>query len=278
MAEVPRPEKRITHVAAGAAMLVFCCSSDSLADPSQWQFEIYGGKYYGSDRAALYGALSHSVTEAVSITVEALHEKIDDYQFRGIGAHFLWQIRQGYKLGVVGSKGSEYYAIDMFSGDQKTGSDNVRYDLTTAALEAELNFSSFTVAAQAGRIYVPDYDTEKQDYTSIDAYYWGDADWYIRAADQRTGDDAVTFAEGYRSWGAKGLTGTFYVGASAGEYDSAYAGTYIELTSDDKSSWTLDMGGGMIDGEWQLQLELYIFLGPGADTPYISAFGFTVGD
>lgn len=262
----------------GAAMVALFCSSDSLADLSNWQFEIYGGTYYGSDRAALYGALSHPVSESFSIIVEALQEKIDDYQFRGIGGHFLWHISEDYKLGVVGSTGSEYYPIDMFSGDQKIGTDDVRNDLTTAALEAELNFSSFTVAAQAGRVFVPGYDVEKQDYTSIDAYFWGNADWYIRATDQRTGDDALTVAEGYRSWGAMGLTGTWYVGASTGRFDSAYAGTYIELVSDDTSSWTLDMGGGTIDGEWQLQLELYIFLGPGAETPYISAFGFTVGD
>jgi hypothetical protein len=250
-----------------------------MADDLQWQVEAYGGKYYGSDRAALYGAYTQPLNHNVSVMLEILHESLDSYLFQGIGGHILWQLTDELRVGVVGSNGSENYPIEFFFGDTLSSENSRSYDLSTGALEAEYIGDSFSISLQGGRAYSEVDSIGSRGYTSIDAYYWGkSSESYLRAVDQRTSSDHLTFVEGYREWNTSSLPTTAYMGASAGVYDAIYAGAYFGLAEDNLSSWVLDAGVGHADGKWQLQLELNIFLGPGANGPAVSAFGFTIGD
>lgn len=262
------------------SILLLAGSKTLNADKSQWQLEAYGGKYYDSERAAVYGAYTQPLHADLSVTLEALYEKVDDYKFQGIGGHLLWQVTDNTRFGIVGSAAAEFYPFETYLGDTLIDSGEVRYDLSTTALEVESNPGSFTIAAQAGRLFSQDHGSTDQSYSSIDIYYWGtdDYSWYLRGADRRAVDYALSFAEGYRSWATPSLPTTLYLGIATGEYESVYAGAYLELASSELTSWTLDLGVGHTDGEWQLQLELYFMLGPGADAPYLSAFGFSVGD
>lgn len=262
------------------SILLLAGSKTLNADKSQWQLEAYGGKYYASDRAAVYGAYTQPLLENLSVTLEALYEKVDDYKFQGIGGHLFWQVTDKTRFGVVGSAAAEFYPFETYLADNLIDSGEARYDISTAALELESNPGSFTIAAQAGRVFSQDHGSTDQNYSSIDIYYWGTDDytWYLRGADRRAGNYALSFAEGYRSWATPSLPTTLYLGIATGEYESVYAGAYLELASSELTSWTLDLGVGHTDDEWQLQLELYFMLGPGADAPYLSAFGFSVGD
>jgi hypothetical protein len=275
-----RPPKTPKFYSLIVTLIFFPASSIAvMAEQLQWQLEAYGGNYYGSDHAALYGVFTQPLPVNLSVTLEAFYEKVDDYKFQGIGGHLLWHVTDNTQFGIVGSAGVESYPFYTYLGETLIDRDDERYDLSSTAFELESNLESLTIAAQVGRFFLEDHGSTHRDYSSIDAYYWGtDYTWYLRGVDQRTGDDALSFVEGYRSWAAPSLPTTLYLGLATGEYESVYAGAYVELASSEYSSWTLDLGAGYTDGEWQLQLELYLLIGPGAEAPYITAFGFSVGD
>ena len=263
---------------------VFCAfavqfSSCLAADDEKWEIEMYGGNYYGADRAAIYGAFTTALPFDAALTLEALGEKTDDYRFEGVGGHLLWWVSDESRLGVVGSIGKETYPVEIYVDDALVGHADADRDLSTVALEAEVGRDAFTLSAQVGQILSPDQTIDEDIYSSIEIYYWDLPDgWYLRGVDQRTDGQALTFVEAYRPWLAMNVPGTLYLGASTGVSEFYYAGSYLELLDRGNSQIYLDIGGGYSKSGWSLQLELYVTLGPGADAPYISAFGYSVGD
>jgi len=94
--------------------------------------------------------------------------------------------------------------------------------------------------------------------------------------------------EGYRPFFADVLPVTLYVGATRNDldtkegirtyhtkYDSVYTGGYIDFLTTSSSRWNLWVEAARQDEDTVFSVELNVTLGPGADAPYISAFGFT---
>jgi hypothetical protein len=130
-----------------------------------------------------------------------------------------------------------------------------------------------------GQFYSGNEFIDDEIFTSVDAYYTDPSGkWYLRGASQIYDSESLHYAEGYYYLTIEDIPVTPYVGASTGIYESLYAGAYFELARAEKSSLTMDLGVGRIDGEWQLHLELSVLFGPGANRPTISAFGFNVSD
>jgi hypothetical protein len=241
-----------------------------------WHAELYGGRYYDDSRAGAYLALSKDLNEKGTFIGEALLERYPDYRFGGIGAHYLWPVGAIGDIGFVASQAWETY--EFFPG---IGTD---YQTQIVGVEWELETSHLAIAAQAGT-YLKDYNDEKPEYFSADAYYWGaQYDWYVRGATRWASGSSLNLLEFYRSFFAKGHLVTAYAGvgtddlslASPGNKDSIYAGAYTEILSNSDSVLTLWFEAAAEDNETLLTIELNLSFGTGARTPYITAFGFSL--
>jgi len=252
-----------------------------------WEAQLYGGDYYEDKRIGAYGVASKSFLNDFTITGELLHERyregVTDYDFSGVGGHLLWQAAESAKFGLVASHAHEEYGYDAEFEDPKS-----EYVSNTLGLEAELNRDPVTVALQVGELS-NDYYRNDHNYLSMDIYYWGaEYLWYARGAIRRTKNYEEYTIEGYRTFFADGLPLNFYVGATRNDltteeeiltyhtqYDSFYTGCYIEFLTTPSSAWNLWVEASRQDTDTVLSVELNVTFGPGADAPYISAFGFT---
>jgi hypothetical protein len=123
----------------------------------------------------------------------------------------------------------------------------------------------------------------------MDIYYWGaEYQWYARGATRQTKNYKENTIEGYRPFFADVLPVTLYVGATRNDldtkegirtyhtnYDSVYTGGYIDFLTTSSSRWNLWVEAARQDEDTVFSVELNVTFGPGADAPYISAFGFT---
>ena len=252
-----------------------------------WETQLYGGAYYEDTRIGIYAIGSKSFLDDFTITAELLHERyregVSDYDFSGVGGHLLWEVTDFARFGLVGSHSNDEYTYDSDFEDP-----NAEYTSDTLGLEGELNYDPVTLALQAGEIS-SDYYSNDHGYLSMDVYYWGaEYLWYARGAIRKTKNYDEYTIEGYRTVSANGLPLNLYLGATRNDltteeeirtfhtrYDSFYAGCYIEFLTTDSSTWNLWVEAAKQDEDMVLSVELNITFGPGADVPYISAFGFT---
>jgi len=123
----------------------------------------------------------------------------------------------------------------------------------------------------------------------MDVYYWGaEYLWYARGATRRSKNFKEYTIEGYRTFFADVLPVNLYAGATTNDlstkeeirsyhtsYDSVYTGCYIEFLTTSSSTWNLWVEAAKQDEDTIFSVELNVTFGPGADAPYISAFGFT---
>lgn len=256
------------------------CSSELIAetDNLSWSAEVYGGRYYDDMRVGTYVATSSELDHGATIIGEALFESYDNpsYEFAGIGAHILWPVGAFGEMGLVASQAWETYE---FEPDIETN-----YETRTLGAEWELEQGPLVVAAQAGRI-LKDYADRKRNYFSADIYFWGEQlDWYLRGAVRRVSSESVYFMEGYRFFDMNGHAITAYAGMSTddldtpspGSTDAVYAGAYAELFSTQDSTLTLWIEAAREENDTLFTIELNLAFGPGARTPYITAFGFSL--
>lgn len=247
-------------------------------DNLSWGAEVYGGKYYDDRRVGTYVAASSELDHGATIIGEALFESYDnsDYQFTGVGAHILWPVGVFGELGLVASQAWETYE---FEPDIETD-----YETRTLGVEWELEQGPFAVAAQAGKI-LKDYADRKRNYLSADIYFWGEQyDWYLRGAIRRISNESLYYIEGYRVFDMKRHAVTAYAGMSAddldnpspGGTDAVYAGAYAELFSTQRTTLTLWVEAAREENDTLFTIELNLAFGPGARTPYITAFGFSL--
>ena len=252
-----------------------------------WEAQLYGGDYYEDKRIAAYGVASRTLLDRFTIIGELLRERYregaSDYDFSGIGGHLLWEAAQFARFGVVGSHSHEEYTYEPDFDDP-----NAEYAVNILGLEGELNHDLLTLAVQIGEIS-SDYYSNDHTYVAADMYFWGAENrWYGRGAVRTTKNYEEYTVEAYRALLAKGLPITFYVGANRNDltteeeirsyhtqYDSLYTGCYIEFATTTLSSWNLWVEAAKQETDMVLSVELNVTFGPGADTPYLSAFGFT---
>jgi len=277
---------------AQCALPIIGCFSFSLAFPCianaentfmDWETQLYAGEYYEDSRIGSYSIVSKALPGDLSLTGEILFERYSDYDFAGVGGHLTWEATTFAKFGLVGSHAHEEY--DYGSDFEDPGSEVVS---STVGLETELNHDPVTLVAQLGRIFNNTYNNDRY-YLSMDAYYWGaDYLWYARGATRRTKDYKEYTVEAYRSFFADVLPLTLYTGATKNDldtkeelrtyrtsYDSVYTGGYIDFLTTSSSRWNLWLEAARQEEDTVFSIELNITFGPGADAPYISAFGFT---
>lgn len=257
----------------------------------EWELQLYGGDYYDESRVGAYGVFSKVILSDFTVTGEVLRENygggsdggVDDYQFAGVGGHLLWNMNPSVRVGLVGSVSEEEYTYGAGFEDP-----NSEFVSRTLGLEGELNLEPVTVAVQVGESF-NDFDNDDHYYLSSDLYYWGpDYLWYGRGAIRTTNNYEEYALEGYRSLSANGLPLLVYLGVTRNDltteeeirtyrtqYDSYYLGGYIEFASTTFSLWNLWVEAARQDGDMVYSVELNVAFGPGADAPYISAFGFT---
>lgn len=251
-----------------------------------WQGEVYGGEYYEDNRLGAYGVASQSVAESFTAIGEVLGERYTDgygdYDFSGMGAHLFWTVAEYARLGVVGSYSKEQYSYDPDFEQRKS-----EYSTDTLGIEAELSHGPVTFAAQFGQTS-SDYYRNDHGYLSIDAYYWGNEyAWYGRGAIRRTKNFEEYTLEAYRTFSLYGLPFTAYTGATRNDlttkeevlayhttYDAFYAGCYIQFVTTASTAWNLWFEVSEQDKDTLFSIEIGLTFGPGADTPYLSAFGF----
>lgn len=256
-------------------VLLFVASDNSKAD---WSADIYGGEYYDDNRFGTYLVLSDGKPQQTQAIAEVLYEQYTGYEFAGIGGHLLWPVSQSTYLGLIASQSWETYEFSEF--------DDIDYHSNTAGLELEFNGDWLTLAAQTG-MYFSDFDDTDAMYLSADLYYLGEqGNWYLRGAIRRISNDSLYIFEGYRSFSPFGLPLTAYLGANVGypdteqdvSVDSIYTGVYAELFSAPSSALFLWMEAAEVNDEALLSIELSLVFGPGAKTPYITAFGTSLQD
>ena len=227
---------------------------------ADWSGEVYGGRYYDDNRFGSYLVYSNTNLQGQTVIAEALYEQYTDYEFAGIGGHFLWPIAQSIELGLIVSQAWESYEFSGFG--------EYDYQSNTAGIELEFNGERVTLAAQSG-MYFTGYDDTDSMYLSADLYFMGQQNnWYLRGATRWIETDSLHLIEGYRSTYLMGLPFTAYLGMSVG-----YPYTYVELFSVPSSAMFLWTEVAELDGETLLTIELSLVFGPGARTPYITAFG-----
>lgn len=261
----------------GFLLILFVCFNNAQA--ADWSGEIYGGRYYDDKRLGSYLVLSHVQPEGPILIGEFFYERYTDYEFAGVGGHFLWPVAQSVNIGFVVSQAWE---TQEFSGF-----DDFDYQTRIAGLSLEFNSKRVTLAAQSGKYYTDYDDTDYEDtapmYLSADLYVWSPSyNWYLRGATRWISDDSLYYIEGYHTTYVMGVPFTGYIGASVFNsnivsdvnLDSVYAGAYIELFSAPYSTLFLWTEVSEFDGETLLTVELSLLFGPGARTPYITAFGF----
>lgn len=253
--------------------LTLACCHTARAD---WTGEIYGGRYYDDNRFGSYLVLSSVKPEGPILIAEALYENYTGYEFAGIGGHFLWPVEETVNIGIVASQSWETTEFIDF-GD-------FDYESRTAGIELEFDTQKVTLAAQAGRFYTG-FDETTSPYLSADLYAWSSSrNWYLRGATRWISTDSLYFIEGYHSNYLIGFPVTGYIGTSVFNsnilanviIDSVYIGGYVELLSTPYSTLFLWTEVAEFDGEVLLTLELSFGFGPGARTPYITAFGFPI--
>lgn len=267
--------------------LLFSRSLKAELSPIDWQTQLYGGEYYEDIQVGAYGIASKHFLDNLAVTGELLYERYSDgerrYTFSGVGAHFLWEAGEFAKFGLVGSHSHDEYDYDKDFQDP-----NSEYVSNTLGLEGEINHDPLTLAMQVGGVS-SDYYSSDYPYLSMDIYYWGAGNkWYARTAIRNSDKYKEYTLEGYRTFFAKGLPLTAYVGITHNnlsteqeiltyhtQYDSVYAGCNIEFLTTTSSSWNLWFEGAKEESDSHLSVELIITFGPGVDAPYISAFGFT---
>lgn len=251
-----------------------------------WETQLYGGEYYEDARIGVYSAVSNSFLNELSITGEILYEQYNDdsdYNFAGVGGHLMWEATAFAKFGVVASHSHEEYTFGQDFEDQE-----LEVVSDTLGLALELDHDPITLAAQMGRVF---NDTNSNDryYLSMDVYYWGhEYLWYARGATRKARNYTEYTIEGYRTFFSDTLPMTLYVGATRNDlgtqeeirtfhtkYDSVYTGSYFELLTTSSSTSTLWVEVAKQDEDTVFSVELNLTFGPGADAPYISAFGFT---
>jgi len=240
--------------------------------------ELYGGQYYDDDRLGAYFVASNRGETGVTVIAEALYERYPEYDFAGIGGHFLWPFSESGKAGFIASQAWETFEYAQ-SGERK----NTDYRTNTAGIELEVETERLAFTAQGGK-YFSGYDDKYRNYLASDVYFWGpETDWYLRAAVRRVSNDSIYMLEGYRSFHFSGHPITAYLGASTGdlenqEGDSIYGGAYLELFSTPNSTFSLWAEITEQDDETLLTLELNIAFGAVERAPYLTAFGFAVDD
>ena len=264
-------------MAIGLPLLAFIvCESRAQTDELGWSGEIYGGEFYDDRRAGAYFAMSQSMAPGPTFIGEMLFERYTDYDFAGLGAHFLWPIGTFGELGLSLSQAWETYEVDP----------NLVSNYQTRMLGAEWEFEQgpFALALQAGK-YLKDYSGNEPGYFSADAYFWGEQrDWYLRASTRRIADASLSLIEGYRLFQAYEHAVTAYAGVSRddldtitpGSADSVYVGAYMDLFSTPKTNLSLWFEAAKQEDDTLLTIELNLAFGPGARTPYITAFGYSL--
>jgi hypothetical protein len=233
---------------------------------ADWSGEAYGGRYYDDNRLGSYLVYSNASPQSLTIIAEALFEKYTDYDFAGIGGHFLWPVAQSVDVGFILSQAWESFEFSGF--------DDVDYQTNTAGIELEFTGERVTLAAQSGK-YFTGYDDTDSMYFSADLYYWGiKNNWYLRGSTRWVSTDSLHFIEGYHTSYLMGVPFTAYLGGSVqNSIDAVYAGAYVELFSVPSSAMFLWSEVAELNGETFLTIELSIVFGPGARVPYITAFG-----
>jgi hypothetical protein len=158
------------------------------------------------------------------------------------------------------------------------------YQTRIVGAEWELEKDRLAVAAQAGK-YLKDYDGDEPEYVSADVYFWGaNYDWYVRGSTRRISGSSLSLFEIYRVFPTSVLPVTAYAGVgtddlnveSPGNRDSVYAGAYAAIRSTPDTTLTLWFEAATEDNDTLFTIELNLAFGPGARTPYITAFGFTL--
>jgi hypothetical protein len=250
---------------------------------ADWSGELYGGRYYDDKRFGSYLVYSNANPRGQTMIAEVLYEQYTDYEFAGIGGHFLWPVARSIELGLIVSQAWESYEF--------IGYGEFDYQTNTAGIELEFNGERVTLAAQSG-MYFTGYDDTDSMYLSANLYYMGQQNnWYLRGATRWISTDSLHIIEGYRTMYLMGFPFTTYLGMSA-EYsnnDSSaaidsvytntyYTGVYVELFSIPSSTLFLWTEIAELDGEALLTIELSLIFGPGAKTPYITAFGSSLTD
>jgi len=248
-----------------------------------WEVQLYGGKYYEDERVGSNNIVSKSFLDKYSIVGEFLYERYDDYNFKGVGGHLLWDVTDFAQIGLVASHSVDEYSFGSEFEDSET--EDV-YD--TLGFETELNYDPITVALQTGRVFNNSYNSDRY-YLSSDVYYWGaEYLWYARGVVRKAKNYEEYAIEGYRTLFSDTMPVTLYVGAMTNDlgtkeerrtyhtsYDAAYVGSYVEFLSTSTSVWNIWFEAAKQEGDMEISVELNISFGPGADAPYISAFGFT---
>lgn len=256
----------------GYLFILFVCFNNAQA--ADWSGEVYGGRYYDDKRLGGYLVLSNVQSQGLITIGEVLYERYTDYEFAGIGGHFLWPVAQSVNIGLVVSQAWETLEFSGF--------DDLDYQTRIAGISLEFNSERVTLAAQSGKYYT-DFDNTDQMYLSADLYVWSPSyNWYLRGATRWNSNDSLNFIEGYHTTYVLGAPFTGYIGTSVFNsnivsnvtLDSVYAGAYVELFSIPSSTLFLWTEISEFDGETFLSIELSLVFGPGARTPYITAFGF----
>jgi hypothetical protein len=248
-----------------------------------WEVQLYGGEYYEDQRIGNNNIVSKTFLDKYSLVAEFLYERYDNYNFTGIGGHLLLDVTDFARIGLVGSHSHEEYTFDADFEDRE--SEDVS---DTLGLEAEINYAPVTFALQTGRIFNNSYNNDRY-YLSSDIFFWGaEYIWYARGAVRKSKNYKEYTIEGYRTFFTGFLPVTLYAGTMINDlgtkeelrtyhtsYDSVYTGGYIEFLTTSSSSWNLWVEAAKQDEDTIFSVELNILFGPGANAPYISAFGFT---
>jgi hypothetical protein len=253
--------------------IFFICIHKATAD---WSGEAYGGKFYDYDRLGTYLVYSNPNPQNFTVIGELLYEHYTDYEFAGIGGHFLWSVSQPIDIGIVASQAWESYD---FGGFEK-----IDYQTSIVGIELEFNSERVTLAAQTGQ-YLADFEDEESMYLSADLYFYGaDYNWYLRGATRWIETDSLHFIEGYHTTYMMERPLTTYLGVSVKNsslssreaVDLIYIGAYVELFSAPSSALFLWTEVAEANDDTFLTIELSLLFGPGARTPYITSFGFSV--
>lgn len=269
---MPQPLSRIL---LRYLFIFLICTHSAQAD---WSGEAYGGKYYNDERLGSYLVYSNPNPQIFTMIGEILYERHTDYEFAGIGGHFLWSVSQSVDIGIVASQAWESYEVSGF--------EKIDYQTSLAGIELEFNGERVIVAAQTGQ-YLADFEDEKSMYFSADLYFMGaDYSWYLRGATRWIETDSLHFIEGYHSTYLIERPLTTYLGvsvensslSSSEAVDSIYLGAYVELFSTPSSTLFLWTEVAEQDDDTLFTIELSLLFGPGARTPHITSFGFSLTD
>ncbi len=253
-------------------------SPDALAGPhsTNWITEIYGGRYYDDSRIGAYLVTATDKGDGPNLIGEVLHEVYPAYRFSGIGGHLLWSTDAFGDLGIVASQAWEAYAA--------TGFPEEHYQTRLLGAEWEYSKGRFSIASQIGR-YLKSYSGTQSTFLSLDAYFAGsDNDWYMRTSTRRIGGRSFDLLEVYRDLQNAQRAVTIYTGISRdrlnsstpGGYNSIYAGAYVDLFSTSRTDLSLWFELAKDEDDTLATLELNLTFGPGARTPYITAFGYSL--